>query len=73
MTKSQKFSAIFKAGKINVIKVVALGSYVHIDTYHAYEARIIDCMTMAGFRLLKASDCHHLDGFNGFRMVFVLA
>lgn len=73
MTNSQKMEAILKTAKINTRRVKVLGSYVHIDTFHKYENAITDMMSLAGFGLLMANDGRHMDGVDGFRLVYKLA
>jgi hypothetical protein len=68
--RNAKFEALFAAGKINVRKVRCLGSFVHIDAFNNCADKISEMMGLAGFRLLSASDGVHMDGVDGFRMVF---
>lgn len=73
MTSSQKMETILNAAKINTRRVKVLGSYVHIDTFRKYETAITDLMSLAGFGLLMANDGRHMDGVDGFRLVYKLA
>ena len=73
MTNSQRMEAILTGAKINTRRVKVLGSFVHIDTYEKYENAVTDLMSMAGFALLMASNGRHMDGVDGFRLVYKLA
>ena len=72
MTKSQRLANILQAAKINATKVSVLGAYAHIDTFKKYEGALRDMMGLAGFRLHSIRDGAHMDGSEGFRMVFIL-
>lgn len=56
---------------VNVRKVRVLGAYAHIDSFEKYHAKIVDAMSKAGFKLHMAGGGRHLDGVDGYRMVFV--
>lgn len=70
--RAARFQALFTAGGINTRRVKVLGGFVHIDTFHKYAETIGHVMGGAGFRLLFAEDGRHMDGVDGFRMVFRL-
>lgn len=74
MTNKQRAEAIANVLKklgVGVRKVRVLGAYVHIDTYQKYQDKIVDALSMAGLKKHSSSDGRHLDGADGFRMVFV--
>lgn len=74
MTSKERAKAIETIlGKIgvNVRKVRVLGPYVHIDTFNKYADKVTDAMSMAGMMKHSESDGKHLDGVDGFRMVFI--
>lgn len=73
MTKSAQMEALLTKAGINTRRVLAFGSFVHVDTFHKYEAKLTDLMTNAGFAVRSASDGVHMDGVDGFRMVFQLS
>lgn len=68
--KSEAFKAIFAGVKVSVRNVRVLGAYVHIDTFAKHEAQILDAMTKAGMKPVMVSNGRHMDGIDGFRMVF---
>jgi hypothetical protein len=70
MSKNQQMTALFEKAKINVRTVSVLGAFVHVDTFVKYRVALLDLMTTAGFRLVMERDGAHLDGIDGFRMVF---
>lgn len=73
MTKSEKLAEIIAKAGINARAVKVLGSFAHIDSFAKYNDRLIDLMTSAGFKVLKVSDGHHMDGTHGYRASFVVA
>lgn len=72
-TKSQQFEATLNKAGINTRRVLALGAFVHVDTFCKYEAKLTDLMSLAGFKVRSAVDGVHMDGVHGFRMVFQIA
>ena len=70
MNRSQQLQAVMTKARINTRRVSVLGDFAHIDTFHKYESRITDMMTAAGFRLVSSRDGAHLDGVDGFRLVY---
>jgi hypothetical protein len=70
MTKNERFTELFKKAGINTRRVQVIGSFVHVDTFEKYENKLTDAMTNAGFRPIMTKNGVHLDGFDGFRMVF---
>lgn len=68
--RNQKFEAVFTAGKINTRRVKCLGSFVHIDTFEKYEDKINQVMGALGAKLLMAESGRHMDGVDGFRLVY---
>jgi hypothetical protein len=72
MTKSQQMEAIINKSGVNTRRVLVLGRFIHVDTFNKYETKLTDLMTLSGFKALSASDGVHMDGVNGFRMVFSL-
>jgi hypothetical protein len=73
MTKSEQLQAILNKSGINTRRVKVLGIFAHVDTYKTHERALADIMSTAGFKTSMASDGVHLDGVNGFRMVFQVA
>lgn len=69
-TKSQQMQTIINKSGINTRRVQVLGSLVHVDTFAKYEGRLLDLMSTAGFAIRMVSNGVHLDGVDGFRMVF---
>ena len=72
MTKSERITDILTRSGVNVRNVNVIGSFVHIDTFEKYEAKLIDLMTTCGFRFRRSSNGIHLSGLEGFRMIFIV-
>ena len=70
--RNTKFAETFERGGINVRKVRSLGAFVHIDSFHKYADKIDRVMGGLGFRKHSESDGVHMDGIDGFRLVYVL-
>jgi len=70
MSRSQQMEKTLNAAGINTRRVSVLGSYIHVDTYEKYEAKLLDLMTRTGYALLSRSNGVHMDSVDGFRMVF---
>ncbi|QIG67406.1 hypothetical protein EVB39_077 [Rhizobium phage RHph_TM3_3_9] len=70
MTKSDRLIELFNRAGILTRRVQVIGGYVHVDTYEKYENKLTDAMTTAGFVIVRIMSGRHLDGFDGFRMVF---
>jgi outer membrane biogenesis lipoprotein LolB len=70
--QSERLASILGRGGINFSSAKVYGSFAHIDTFKKYEARLVDVMGQAGFRLHSTRDGVHLDDYRGFRMIFVL-
>lgn len=68
--RNEKFQSVLKAGGINVRRLKTLGAYVHIDTFEKYEDKINRVMGSLGAKLLMAENGVHMDGVNGFRLVY---
>jgi hypothetical protein len=68
LTMKQKIESLLSQANINIINIDVLGSYVHIDSYSKYQTKLEDLMTSAGFKIVKSSNCNHLDDFNGYRL-----
>lgn len=68
--RNAKFEATFKAGGINTRRIKCLGPFVHIDTFEKYEDKINAVMGALGFKLLSANNGVHMDGIDGFRLVY---
>lgn len=60
-------SLLIRAG-INAKSVSVLGKFVHVDSSACHNDRLQHILTAAGFRILRAADGIHLDGYNGFRI-----
>jgi hypothetical protein len=71
--RNAKFQATFEAGGINVRKVRVLGGYVHVDTFEKYADKLDRVMGPLGFRKFSESNGVHMDGIDGFRLVYKLA
>ncbi len=69
----QQIELLLNLAGINVTKVLVLGSFVHVDSFQKYNDTLQHVFTAAGFVIVKASDCLHLDGYNGYRMSAKLA
>ncbi|QIG67881.1 hypothetical protein EVC29_081 [Rhizobium phage RHph_Y52] len=70
MNLTDRITALFVRAGINTRRVSVIGSFVHVDTYKKYENKLMDAMTTAGFVIVQKSNGVHLDGVDGFRMVF---
>jgi hypothetical protein len=68
--RNAKFEAVFTAGEINTRRIKCLGSFVHIDTFEKYEDKINQVMGALGAKLLMAENGRHMDGVDGFRLVY---
>ena len=71
-SKSAALHFILDKAGINTRKVTVLGSFAHIDTFEKYENKLLDLMSNGGFVIRSVSNGVHLDGVDGFRMVFQL-
>lgn len=72
MNNSERLESALTRSGIHTRRVKVLGSFAHIDTFQKYEPALLDLMSLAGWGLLSARAGRHLDGFDGFRMVFRL-
>ena len=68
--RNAKFEAVFAAGKINARRVKCLGGYVHVDTFEKHQDTLNAVMGGLGFKTIMAESGRHMDGVDGFRMVF---
>lgn len=71
--KGQKLADTLTQAGVNVRDVLALGSFVHIDSYKKYADIIMHLMTSAGFVCVKQSDSSHMDNTTGYRVVFTVS
>ncbi len=68
--KGQKLADTLTQAGVNVRDVLALGSFVHIDSYKKYADIIMHLMTSAGFVCHSQSEGRHMDDTIGYRVVF---
>ena len=68
--KGQQIADTLAKAGVNVRDVLALGSFVHIDSYKKYADIIIHLMTSAGFVCHCQSEGRHMDDTVGYRVVF---
>lgn len=64
----EKITKLLKKAGINVKAVTVLGRYIHIDSYNKYDDNLKYFLASAGFKVLKAANCQHLDGYKGYRI-----
>jgi hypothetical protein len=70
MSKSQQMKDILTAAGANIRSLSVIGAWVHIDTFAKYENLLRSTMAAAGFQCVKISDGIHMDGTEGYRIVF---
>ena len=68
-----KMQELFAKCGIKTTAVTVLGKFVHVDSFLKHSTQLQHVLTSAGFTILRASDCTHLDGFSGFRVSAKLA
>jgi hypothetical protein len=69
---AERLGKTLTSAGINVKAITSLGTYVHIDSYQKYEQQIVQYLVGSGFKLIKADDIYHLDGYAGYRASFKL-
>ena len=70
MTKSEQMKTVLTKAGIAIRSLAVLGAWVHIDSFKKYEHPLRDLMAASGFQCVKISDGLHMDGTDGFRIVF---
>jgi hypothetical protein len=68
--KSKRLADSLEKAEVNVRKVTVLGAFAHIDTYEKYGDKVKDLMSSAGAKLLMEKNGAHMDGLDGYRLVF---
>lgn len=68
-----KLQVTLSIAGITTTRVVVLGKFIHIDSFSKHDTMLKHVLTSAGFRVLKANDGVHLDGFDGYRISAKLA
>ena len=64
----QKIEYLLRSAGITVSNVLVLGRFVHVDSFASYNNQLQHIFTAAGFRIRKAQEGVHLDGYRGYRM-----
>lgn len=67
---TEKMKSILNRLGVNYRRVTVLGTFVHIDTFEKYGDRVKHALTTAGAKLCSEKNGVHMDGLDGYRLVF---
>ena len=70
MEKGKKLADLLAKVGINTTSVLVIGQFAHIDSFKKYRDQIVNVMTTSGFVFHMERDEFHMDGSNGYRIVF---
>lgn len=67
---TEKMKSVLDRLGVNYRRVDVLGTFVHIDTFEKYGDVVKHALTSAGAKLSSEKNGVHMDGLDGYRLVF---